>query len=203
MAMIIRKTGTGTLGTDKYDWADLFMRLKSAPRGSPAENVAKILRLLKLLTSGAKNDRAGAHAGLNLILRRFQWRSVVSPTAQGIREILLAPMPLSDGEKWEYAAVRWLLDVHREQGGLDRVHLCPMHGEREKCEGWFYGRKNEKFCTGACKQYRYDSEDAVKDRRARRAKHNRDYRINLKREDARLKRAVGYCGKPRARNRDA
>jgi hypothetical protein len=40
------------------------------------------------------------------------------------------------------------------------------------------------FITGSrlCKQYRYDSKDEVKARRARNAKHNRDYRANIKRQ---------------------
>jgi hypothetical protein len=78
-----------------------------------------------------------------------------------------------------------------------------MYGKRAECVGWFYGTPKSLCCSNNCKQYKYDSTDEVKARRARNAKHNRDYRENLKRLEQREKQRVGYKGSYSHRARNA
>jgi hypothetical protein len=190
-----RKTGSPVL--DEYDWAALFAKFRENTKDPHVGRVRRTLELLKALTpQGMKQkDKVAtiqSHAELGGLLSRYQWRSVVSPTPQGPKEILFPPMGVFGAEQWEFKAIRWLLDIFRERGELDLVHLCEMHDKRAECSGWFYGRSNKSFCSDVCKQYRYDTEDATKARRAKNAKHNRDYRLNLKRKDERGKARVGY-----------
>jgi hypothetical protein len=197
MTNLIRKTNYFVL--DEYDWAGVFMQFRQNPSKPHVCRVRRVLELLKALTPAAKRQKdkvtmMQAHAELGGLLKRYQWRSIVSPTAQGTTEILRSPMGLVGEEQWEFDAVRWLLNIFRERGELDLVHLCEMHERRAECAGWFYGRSNKCFCTDACKQYRYDSEEAIKIRRARNARHNRDFRSSLKRKEAKEKQSVGYKG---------
>jgi len=176
-----RKTDFLTL--DEYDWAELFEQLRENPNAPHVASVRRILELLKALTPGVKRrPDVRVFAELNARLAKYQWHSLVSPSTQGATEFFRSPMGTTGAEEWEYVAVRWLLELFRKHGELDRVHLCEMHGKRAECAGWFYGRPNKPFCSSLCKQYRYDSKDEVKARRARNAKHNRDYRANIKRQ---------------------
>jgi hypothetical protein len=186
---------TDSLALDEYDWAELFAQFRDNPNEEHVARVRRILELLKALTPGAKG-RPGVRvfSELNARVSKYQWHSHVSPSTQGVMEFLQSPMDKTGMEKWEYAAVRWLLDLFRRHGELDRVHLCEMHGKRAECAGWFYGRPNKPFCSSLCKQYRYDSQEEVKARRVRNAKHNRDYRANIKRQEEREKKRVGYKG---------
>jgi hypothetical protein len=188
-----RKTDFLTL--DEYDWAELFEQLRENPNAPHVASVRRILELLKALTPGVKRrPDVRVFAELNARLAKYQWHSLVSPSTQGATEFFRSPMGTTGAEEWEYVAVRWLLELFRKHGELDRVHLCEMHGKRAECAGWFYGRPNKPFCSSLCKQYRYDSKDEVKARRARNAKHNRDYRANIKRQEEREKKRVGYKG---------
>jgi hypothetical protein len=197
MTKLIRKTTPPII--DEYDWAELFMQFRQNPSKPYVRRVRRILELLKALTPRGKRQKdkvqmMQSHAELGGLLKGYQWRSIVSPTAQGVMEIVCSPMGLLGEEKWEFDAVRWLLNIFRERGELDLVHLCEMHETRAECAGWFYGRSNKTFCTDACKQYRYDCEEAIKARRARNATHNREYRDNLNRKQAKEKESVGYKG---------
>jgi hypothetical protein len=193
MKRINRKTTSLTL--DEYDWADLFAQFRENPNAPHVANVRRILELLKALAPGVKRrPDVRVVTELNWLLRKYQWHSLVSPSTQGIMESMHSPEGTTGTDRQEYAAVRWLLDLFRSHGELDRVHLCEMHGKRAECEGWFYGGPKNRLCSGACKQYRYDSQDEIKARRAKNAKHNRDYRRNLKRKEDKAKQGVGFKG---------
>jgi hypothetical protein len=198
--MKVTNRKTDSLALDEYDWAELFAQFRENPNDKHVANVRRILELLKALTQGAKRrPDVRVFAELNAQLGEYQWRSLLSPSAQGVMVFFQPPMGATGAKKWEYVAVGWLLELFRRHGELDRVHLCPMYGKRAECVGWFYGRPNKPFCSGNCKQYQFDSKDEVKARRARNAKHNRDYRQNLKRKEAREKQGVGYKGAYRLR----
>jgi hypothetical protein len=198
----IRKTTY--LVPDEYDWAELFAQFKENPNAPHVARVRRILELLKELTPGVKK-RPDVHVltELNARLVKYQWRSLISPTTQGCMEFFPSPMGATGPDAWEYDAVRWLLDLFRRHGELDRVHLCKIVGKRPECKGWFYGRPNKPFCCGNCKQYQHDSQDEVKARRAKNAENNRAYRTNLKRREDREKQMVGYKGRFRLRAKKA
>jgi hypothetical protein len=134
---------------------------------------------------------------LNRLVGEYQWHSIVHPSTEGVMEFLRPPFEVTGTKRWEYQAVRWLLDLFERRGELDMVHLCPMHEQRIECKGWFYGRPNkrfDRFCNPLCKQAHYDSTDEIKARRAKNAEHNRAYRSNLKRQEDAAKKKVGFKG---------
>jgi hypothetical protein len=196
-----RKTDYPAL--EKYDWADLFAQFRDNPNEPHIARVRRILELLKAIKPEARRPDMRVFTELNARMKKYQWRSRVLPSAQGVMEFL-RPYTDADGVGlWEYVAVRSLLELFRIHRELDRVHLCEMYGKRAECVGWFYGTPKSLCCSNNCKQYKYDSTDEVKARRARNAKHNRDYRENLKRLEQREKQRVGYKGSYSHRARNA
>lgn len=179
----------GKTRLDEFDWYDMFSRFRERGHDPRVVRVSRILELLKTPLNPL------THTELNgpELLGRYKWHSVVQPSRQGRIEVLRPPQ---GADEWEYTAVRWLLNLLRESGELDRVHKCKMWGKRDDCLGWFYARpygNRDRFCSDACKQFEYDSEPEIKARRrAQNAKHNQDYRKNQKIEDERRKRGVGF-----------
>jgi hypothetical protein len=194
--MSAAKRKTKNLRLDEYDWVGLFAQFRENPDAPHVSRVRRILELLKAFTPELKG-RAALHvsAELNARMKEYQWRSLVTNSTQGVIEVLRAPFGVTGVKEWEYNAVRLLLDLLRSRGQLDFVHLCEMHGKRPMCAGWYYGRSNKGVCSDACKQYRYDSQDEVKARRAQNAKYNRDHRANQKRLQESAKAAARLEGR--------
>lgn len=191
-------TSIGKTGLDEFDWYEMFEAWRAAPNSPRVENVFRILELLK-----APGSFKTYSAELNSRLQAFKWQSRVRPWRQDKIEVLRLPVGLSRAERWEYGAVRWLLDLLK-RGELDLVHKCPMWGKRNGCLGWFYGRKYgdpaRRVCSGECKQFRYDTDpEVVAARKANRQKAREDYNERQKNEDKKAKADVAFRGAARHR----
>ncbi len=181
----------GKTRLDKFDWYETLASYRERPNDTHVVRVFRILELLK----GPQNIRTGTE--LNARLRRYQWHSSAHLWRGALHESLRPPLGLSEPERWEYVAVRELLNLLRERGELEMVHRCKMWGVRSGCEGWFYARpyaKRDRFCSDACKQFDYDSEPKVKARKANHAKASKKNRLNEKENEARQKQYTHYRG---------
>ena len=180
---------------DRWDWFELFTQFRENATAHHVVRVARIVELLKVVTDARGFRAVQVHAELNGRLKHYRWQSVISPTSQGVMEFLRPP---AKGEcpqivEWEYKTVRELLNLFRERGELDRVHLCERYDKREGCEGWFYGPPNKTWCSRLCYQHHHDNDETVKAaRRVKNAKRNTELRARQKKAGERAKRIKVY-----------
>jgi hypothetical protein len=162
---------------------------------------ARVFRILELLKSPSLHN----HIELGERLKGYRWSSRVSPSAQGMIEVIQTPKDVSGPRKWEQDAVRWLLNLLRVNGELDRVHKCCMYGLRPECAGWFYGRaygSGERFCSKACKSYKRDHDpEVIADRKSKRRKARQAYSKRERAKDRRGMERVGFGVRVRHRAR--
>jgi hypothetical protein len=174
-----------------FNWREMFEEFRRHPDDPHVANVFRILELLKV-------GRPWDQIELNKRLNAYRWQSrVVISKSQGAFEVLGPELAARD---WEHKAVRWLLNLLRERGELDLVHKCSMHGRREGCLGWYYGRKygkeENRFCSKACKSYKRDNDpETIKARKARNAARRKGRVTARKALDKGQKNRIGF-GRP-------
>jgi len=138
----------------------LFSRLIEQPNKPQSKRVERVLELLSSLGNPRSKEKTiWAVTSLREALRIYQWVSQVMPTADGFR-VVSFPVDrsaLSADDKWEYEAVRDLLDLTLEDGSLSRLRRC----DERACKTWFYAanRMDQRFCNGTCRQRHYDSDE--------------------------------------------
>lgn len=157
---------------DIDDVAAMFYRLEEFPTEPASKRVASILDALEASFNEAADERLRAQhlARLRRLLQVYEWVYQVAPSTEGPHAFVTAsPKTHSTFGSWELSAVRVLMVLIQVEGGVARLRRC------EVCERWFYAaaRSDKKFCSSKCRQYRYDTDPAVKKRKAETNRKNR------------------------------
>jgi hypothetical protein len=166
MREIIRKKNILPIHLDLERFEAIFARLEKDPGNPHSKRVERILDLL----SGLRDDIPTREnmrnvTGLRNALGRYRWASRVTNTAQGYRVFytIADRDTLSKDDEWEYGAVRDLLDTVPYTRGRSRIRRC----EQEECRRWFFAavREDQLYCSGKCRQRRYDSDPEKRDKK--------------------------------------
>lgn len=164
----MRKNEKLTYHPDQERLGEIFRYIGEHPHDKHAQNVSRVLELISGLTA---SEPMTAFTRLNSALRGYQWTIRVARTSEGFRPIILSANreKLSRTERWEMEAIRDLLNVVPYLGKKSRIRRCA------ECKDWFVtaSLRDRKFCSGSCKQYRYDSDPEIRERKRRYMQENR------------------------------
>lgn len=185
------------------EWADFAAILRGVDLRSSKPQSKRIERLLELLSSLGgplgKQKRMETFTELRCALSRYQWTRTVEPFGKGLVVITRpAIVKLSEDDAWECRTADDLLGFASLPDGASRIRRC----EIERCRAWFYasGRKDQRWCSGRCRQYHYDNSEERKEKRRLSAKTAmRSFRKREKRKDERIKKAVGFVDRKKDR----
>lgn len=171
MSDIIRKK-TLSEPFDTVDIAAMLYRLEEFPTEPASKRVAAILDDLEASFTEAQDERLRSQhlARLRRLLQVYEWVYQVAPSTEGPHAFVTAsPKTQSTFGSWELSAVSVLMALTQVEGGVARLRRC------EVCERWFYAaaRSDKKFCSGKCRQYRYDTDPAIRKRKAETNRKNR------------------------------
>lgn len=162
-----------------------------------AEHADRVYALLDAITevnwvAAADPKRSHFHARLNRLLSGYEWRVIVTPSAEGLRPVFQPPKGsrLTGDDGWEHGAVSQLLSMFQFSGVLARLSRC------ENCRQFLVGKKStrKQYCDGGqCKQKAYESKP--ENRLKKRETMRRNYATARRLEEA-AKQRVNF-GKPK------
>jgi len=179
----------------KLEWVtgavadDVFRYLEAKPHLPQSKRVEHILEMLSRL--GRSNGDIGDIYVLNQLrgpLKRYEWHYGLMLGSRGLRAELLFTREMSEEDKWEHRAVRFLLSLVPNH--LHRLRRCAD----KTCQRWFFAAKSGKreFCSDNCKQHHYDSDPQM---RKKKREKMRKHRIVVKELEEKRKRAIGFKGR--------
>lgn len=197
MRAIIHKNDIMPSHRDPENFESIFWHIREHPEEPQSKRIEEVLELL----SGLRDDlsmpeKIRVITGLRYVLSNYRWSVQVSPTSEGFRAIYFPADrgKLSSSDKWEYEAVRDLLDLVPYLGKQPRIRRCA------ECEEWFFAAKREdqQWCGGICRQRHYDSAPEMREKKKL---YMRDYREKEKKREERRKMRIGVRGPAKRRAR--
>jgi hypothetical protein len=183
MKAIISKNEILPSHLDPEHFGSIFWHIREHPEEPQSKRVGEVLELLSSLRDDLSTRGKGqVIARLRHVLSNYRWGVHVSPTSEGFRAIYF-PADRGSFDKWEYEAVRDLLDLVPYLGKPPRVRRCA------ECKAWFFAAKknDQQYCDGVCRQHRYDSSPEMRESKKL---YMRKYREDEKKRKASQDRAA-------------
>jgi hypothetical protein len=191
MVNFIRKNEFMPTGPDTEHFDAIFRYILEHPKQPQSKRVEALLDLLSSLRDDiSKLEKVQVISGLHNLLGNFRWSVQVSPTSEGFRAIYFPADRghLSSADKWEYGAVRDLLELVPYLGKRPRIRRCA------ECEKWLFAakRSDQQFCDGICRQKHYDSSPEMRESKKL---YMREHRADEKRREESSKIGVRSGGR--------
>ena len=183
MSTLIRKNKTSSNFAKVLLW-HITDRLERNPASAHSKRVKHILELLiQIRESLGSLGVLIPLAELRPLLDRYRFMYVLGVGHKIRAELGCAKANASQDDFWEYGAVRTLLELIEEPGGLNRVRKCD-------CGRLFFaeGRSDKTSCGNVCRQRKYDQDGQ---RRETKRSYMRQRYAELKKHTANPKSGVG------------
>jgi hypothetical protein len=192
MISTYRKNELLPIHLDPEQFEAIFRHIREHSEQPQSKRVEEVLELL----SGLRDDlttpeKIGVITRLRNVLSNYRWSVHVSPTREGLRVVHFPADRggLSPSDKWEYDAVRDLLELVPYVGKRPRIRRCA------ECKEWLFVTGRRRFCDSSdrnCRQRHYDSKPEIRESKKL---YMSKYREDEKKRQKNRKTGVGFRGR--------
>ena len=168
---------------------EIFEYIKAHPESPQSQKIEKVLDLMSSFRPDLNNqEEMVLFTRLRNALSTYRWSVRLGRTSEGLHAVHQMAdkyaAGMSDGDRWEYTTIGFLLDSLPRLGERPRIRRCA------DCNQWFFAKNGKRvFCGDNCKQHNYDSDP---EERVKKREYMRKRRLAEKEKEEKDKEGVRF-----------